>query len=176
MARISSNVSSRSNTSREKPRLSRNRARSGVRIEHCVEACIGIFTPLSRASASTAGSCTISASAPALASASTKSPTRSSSSSKRMVLTVTKMRTPNRCAYEQSVAMSSTLLPASCLAPNSPAAIYTASAPQSMAAMPMSRVLAGASSSRCAIDYLSTASCFLASATYSALVLERSWV
>ena len=46
------------------------------------------------------------------------------------------------------MAMSSMLFPAACLAPNRGPAIYTASAPQSIAAMPMSAFLAGARSSR----------------------------
>ena len=122
---------------------------SGVRTEHWVEAWSGSRVP--RLRVMTPRSCTISASTPASASSRTSDPARSSSSSKRIVLSVTKIRAPKRWAYRQSSAMSPTGLPAACRAPKSGPAIYTASAPQSMAAMPISLFLAGASSSRACI-------------------------
>ena len=65
-----------------------------------------------------------------------------------MVFSVMKTLAPYLWAYEHSVLISSMLFPAACLAPNAGPAIYTASAPQSMAAMPISIFLAGARSSR----------------------------
>lgn len=74
--------------------------------------------------------------------------------SKRIVFSVMNMRTPNLWAYSVSLRMSSIEFPAAWRAPNAGPAIYTASAPQSIAAMPMSIFLAGARSSRNFIGYL----------------------
>ena len=157
MAFICSRDSSRSRISLEKPSFSSIAAFSGVLMAHWVEACSGIPRLLHLpASSSPAGlsarSCMIMASAPASCSSSIIPYACSSSWSKMMVFSVAKILAPNLCAYRHSLPISLISFPAACLAPNAGPAIYTASAPQSMAAMPMSAVLAGARSSRSLIN------------------------
>ena len=129
---------------RGNPTAARNLAFSGVRLSICVLACNSIggmfilVIPMS---------CTISASTPISYSSLMSFSTAGTSSSYIMVLSVTNTFAPKMCAYSTRCAISSTEFPAAWRAPNCAAPIYTASAPWSIAAIPVSQSFAGASSS-----------------------------
>eukprot|EP00967_Tisochrysis_lutea_P008204 scaffold9829_cov26-Tisochrysis_lutea.AAC.4 len=75
----------------------------------CVDACSGSHSAIRRASMSTAGSCTMSASIPAAASARTSDSASCSSSSKRSTLTVQKPLTP--CEWRKPISSGSSSMP-----------------------------------------------------------------
>jgi hypothetical protein len=114
MALICGSVSSRASTICEKPASCRNRAFSSVRMSVWVLACSWIG---GRSISSRPMSCTISTSAPALYTSQAMRRAGSSSSSRRMVLSVMKMRAPKRCAWRHSRSMSRMPLPADARAP-----------------------------------------------------------